>query len=172
MLAYLPPLERQVVVTRILRPFDRPSLTTPPAVWLWRRLPHPEKPESSGGPEIDFGFLTEDTLVLGEAKWKSSLGAGQGVNGDKTQQDIRASYCDIIGTKIPSIQKFLLLGVGLKPVFNPANTVCSSRLQVANASWSDIIACHSDKLRDELQRYLDWKLKYSNAYRTRDQSHR
>ena len=49
------------------------------AIWLWRRVPHPEKPSAPGGPEIDFGILTECCLVLGEAKWNSPVAIGQGV---------------------------------------------------------------------------------------------
>src|SRR5512137_2876272 len=30
------------------------SAPTNATVWLWRRIPHPEKPASNGGPELDF----------------------------------------------------------------------------------------------------------------------
>ena len=38
-------------------------------IFLWRRIPHPDT-LVSGGPEIDFEILTQDTLLLGKAKWK------------------------------------------------------------------------------------------------------
>lgn len=37
---------------------------SPVSIWLWRRLPHPDN-LVPGGPEIDFGIQTMDTLVLG-----------------------------------------------------------------------------------------------------------
>lgn len=61
-------------------------------VWLWRRLPHPDT-LVSGGPEIDFGIHTDDVFLLGEAKWRSSVGAAQGVNRDKDQLTLRREFC-------------------------------------------------------------------------------
>jgi hypothetical protein len=76
-LAYLPDPERTRAIGRLFSLIDLGSPTGSIACWLWRRLPHPEKPESNNGPELDFGFLTDTVFVLGEAKWNSPLGVGR-----------------------------------------------------------------------------------------------
>ena len=72
-LIYGPPEWKQYFAAQLC---DRLQLPAPTAValWLWRRIPHPEKPASTGGPEIDFGLLTDACAILGEAKWNSPLG--------------------------------------------------------------------------------------------------
>jgi|SRR5882724_10811108 len=110
---YANPKERLEVFNRLLENIGDSAVSDAPICWLWRRLPHPEKAESSGGPEIDFGFLSNSTLVLGEAKWNSPLGTGQGVNGDRTQLYLRARYCDLYATlALKSVRRFIVLGVG------------------------------------------------------------
>ena len=54
-------------------------------IFLWRRIPHPDT-LVPGGPEIDFGILTEDTVVLGESKWRSKVAEKQGKKGDKRRK--------------------------------------------------------------------------------------
>ena len=41
-------------------------------ICLWRRVPHPDT-LTPGGPEMDFLIQTTDTVILGEAKWRSSF---------------------------------------------------------------------------------------------------
>lgn len=77
-LAYMPSLDRKRVCAGLFKRMGLPAPDEQVVVWLWRRIPHPEKPESGGGPEIDFGLMSRDSLVLGEAKWNSPLGTGQG----------------------------------------------------------------------------------------------
>src|SRR5215467_7582767 len=74
-------------------------------IWLWRRIPHPEKPASTGGPEIDFGLQSEACIVFGEAKWNSQVGVGQGVAGNRTQLDLGLAYCADLGLRaIPAVR--------------------------------------------------------------------
>jgi hypothetical protein len=81
-------------------------------IWLWRRLPHPDT-RVSGGPEIDFGIQTADTLILGESKWRSGFGAGQGTKRDKDQIQLRVEYCIKHGTEVfPRVTQFIVLAVG------------------------------------------------------------
>ena len=49
-----------------------------PDLGVHRGIPHPDT-LVPGGPEIDFGIQTADTLILGEAKWLSGVGRLQGV---------------------------------------------------------------------------------------------
>ena len=71
--------DRDTFTRHLLRLLQIPGAQTDhTTIWLWRRIPHPDS-RVPGGPEIDFGLLAGDTLVLGEAKWQSSVGQRQGV---------------------------------------------------------------------------------------------
>lgn len=130
------------------------------AIWLWRRIPHPEKLESQGGPEIDFGLLSDSTLVLGEAKWNSALGKGQGVNGDRTQQDLRRAYCDQLGGYVlPNVRQFCVLGVGRKADVLDCTMV--GKTEFHNLTWRDILSFLPAPSVTELAGYLAWKEKWS-----------
>lgn len=162
-LAYLPGIDRHVVWTRILERIGEPPLESIPTCWLWRRLPHPEKPESNGGPEIDFGCLARDTLILGEAKWNSPLGARQGINKDRSQLDLRVDYLERLAPKVfPEAKRRVVLGVGRR-----ADLFCdSTAIGVHCLTWDDVIACFEGNLREELRRYLAWKVEHSTALRS------
>ena len=130
------------------------------AIWLWRRIPHPEKLESQGGPEIDFGLLSAATLILGEAKWNSALGKGQGVAGNRTQQDLRRAYCDELGCHaLPEVQEFAMLGVGRNS--DVLNSAEHGNTKVKNVQWRDLLRFMPSPMASELDAYLAWKEKYS-----------
>ena len=131
------------------------------ALWLWRRIPHPEKPASTGGPEIDFGIHCERALVLGEAKWNSQIGSGQGVAGNRTQLDLRVAYCTGLGLKaLPSIERWVVLGVGRAT--DVLDRELTTEAMVRNLSWMDLVAFMPSELRAELSQYVAWKEKYSS----------
>src|SRR5688500_14738550 len=73
---------REPCVTDLLKMIRVPGKAGNAHIWLWGRLPHPDT-LVPGGPEIDFGVQTDDVFLLGEAKWRSSIGSAQGVNRDK-----------------------------------------------------------------------------------------
>jgi hypothetical protein len=130
------------------------------ALWLWRRIPHPEKPESTGGPELDFGMISDSVTILGEAKWNSQLAVGQGVARNRTQLDLRVSYCVGLGRRaLPSIKQWVVLGVGRAPdVFDTG----TSDATVRNMAWRDLLELMPADLQPELSKYLTWKEKYSS----------
>lgn len=131
------------------------------ALWLWRRIPHPEKPASTGGPEIDFGIHSETAVILGEAKWNSQVGSGQGLAGNRTQLDLRVAYCTGLGLKaLPSIERWAVLGVG-RATDVLDTKVCGGAV-VRNMSWRDLLAFMPGDLRSELSQYIAWKEKYSS----------
>lgn len=143
---------------------DRLGLPAPrdTAIWLWRRVPHPEKPASTGGPEIDFGVQTDSTVILGEAKWNSKIGGGQGVHRNRTQAELRMSFCQGIGARaMPFVRHWVVLGVGREAdvLDGAASSVCCMR----NLSWAELAGLMPDDLRPELRAYLGWKTKYSSA---------
>lgn len=82
-LAHAPSHVRAAYATQLIATTLEPVVGTEAAhIWLWRRLPHPDT-LVPGGPEIDFGVQTERVLFLGEAKWRSSIGAARGADGSK-----------------------------------------------------------------------------------------
>lgn len=139
--------------------FPKPRVV---AIWLWRRIPHPEKCTSNGGPEIDFGIQSEAAVVLGEAKWNSDLAIGQGVGRNRSQFDLRAAYCGGFGPKaLPEIRHWAVLGVGRgTDVLDCASA--SLGVAVHNCSWAQLLALMPSALHGELGAYLAWKDKYSS----------
>jgi hypothetical protein len=162
-LAYSSPSDRLATFNHVLERFGLSGVDDSPMCWLWRRLPHPEKPESSGGPEIDFGFLSTSTLLLGEAKWNSALGIGQGVDGNRSQLYLRAKYCDVQARKaLRSVSRFIVLGIGRSAnVFDGTDADLDTEADIRQLSWSEMAECFPPGLAGELAAYLLWKSQYS-----------
>ena len=102
---------REAFVRDLLNVIGVPAVATNAHIWLWRRLPHPDT-LVPGGPEIDCGVQTDDLFLLGEAKWRSSVGAAQGVKKDKDQVTLRREFCEKYGSRLlPTVKHFVVLGV-------------------------------------------------------------
>jgi len=126
-------------------------------IYLWRRIPHPDT-LVPGGPEIDFGILTNDTLLLGEAKWKSSLGAAQGKNKDKNQIQLRVEFLQKYAPKLyPGVHNFVVLSVGLNN--DVTENYTGKTVKCISTTWGAICCLQSHPHHDELQKYLAWKIK-------------
>lgn len=124
-------------------------------IFLWRRIPHPDT-LVSGGPEIDFGILTKDTLILGEAKWKSSVGKEQGKNKDKDQIQLRVEFLQKYANKLyPGVTQFMVLGVGLQN--DVAENYYNNAVRCVGTTWQEVCNLASHPNHDELLKYLDWK---------------
>jgi hypothetical protein len=159
----LSPREQQETICRLFELLERPSPTGQVTIWLWRRLPHPEKLASTGGPEIDFGFLFTDTLLLGESKWNSPLGTLQGVHKDRTQLDLRLAYCAGLGPKaLPRVRNWMVLGIARNPGLFGASRPATGP-SVDSLRWQDLPTLFPESLRSELQEHLAWKDEFSSA---------
>jgi hypothetical protein len=124
-------------------------------IFLWRRIPHPDT-LVSGGPEIDFGIFTGDILLLGEAKWKSSVGVAQGKNKDKDQIQLRVEFLNKYGLKLyPKVKQFVVLGIGLQN--DVTENIVDNSVKCVGKSWNEICGLASHPHYEELQRYLAWK---------------
>ena len=162
-LACLQAQERNETIVRLFERIGLPSPTTPVTTWLWRRLPHPEKPTSTGGPEIDFGLLSTDVMVIGESKWNSPLGAAQGVNKDRTQLDLRVAWCTELGPRaLPEVQRWVILGIARRPDLMETSGVGATSM-VVNLRWQDLPPLFPASIRTELEEYLAWKDEFSSA---------
>ncbi len=124
-------------------------------IFLWRRVPHPDN-LVPGGPEIDFGISTSNTLVLGEAKWLSGIGTAQGKEKDKDQIQLRGEYLNKYGHKFyPGRSQFAVLGISLyRDAFK--NTVPEGVIFRA-ITWDEICSLNTHPIADEVRRYLIWK---------------
>ena len=128
-------------------------------IFLWRRIPHPDT-LVSGGPEIDFGILTQRTLILGEAKWKSSVGNAQGKNKDKDQIQLRVEFLKKYASKLyPGVKQFIVLGVGFDVKIT--ENYKDKMVKCIGTAWKDICRLQSHPHYAELVRYLAWKNEYS-----------
>ena len=129
-----------------------------PEIWLWRRTLHPEK-MNMGGPEIDFGIMTPDTILLGEAKWKSPEAKGQGINKDRGQIDLRLQlfekYWRIFGEKKQFVVVALSLTGGL--VVPKTREIDGRLIATRDLKWDDVASISENPCQAELMRYLEWK---------------
>ena len=128
-------------------------------IWLWRRIPHPDN-RVPGGPEIDVGIQTARTLILIEAKWRSAVGAAQGVNHAKDQVQLRVEFCEKYGALIyPEVERFivLMLDRGGKGLSDGQRDLGTQVVQLADASWYQLGGLASNPWRDEFLAQLKWR---------------
>jgi hypothetical protein len=136
-------------------------------IWLWRRVPHPET-LVSGGPEIDFGIQTDNTVIFGEAKWLSPIGAAQGKNRDKTQITLRNEFFEKYGELIwGDVKRYILLGLSLLGgmVENKEINLGHASLYQRDMTWAAACGINEHPLKDELEKYLKWKKEHSKPGR-------
>jgi len=128
-------------------------------IFLWRRIPHPDT-LVSGGPEIDFGIITENALILGEAKWQSNVASSQGKNKNKDQIMLRGEFLLKYARRIfPKLSHHIVIGVGLsKESFR--STVPDGVL-FRSVAWEAVCGLNSHPLSDEVQRYFQWKKEHT-----------
>jgi hypothetical protein len=137
------------------------------SAWLWRRVVHPDKPITMGGPEIDFGLQSGSAVILGEAKWRSKVGKGQGVNRDKDQIQLRREVLEKFGRAFfPSARTLVVLGVGIEDDVACESTAVldsGARVIVCNLPWKALCSFDAHPLRPEVAAYYDWKYKWTHC---------
>lgn len=114
----------------------------------------------SGGPEIDFGIYTETIVLLGEAKWFSSVDTAQGQHGDRDQIQLRIEFLNKFGRRIFTfVKEMIVVGIGLENNF--INTGLNEKVQCVGITWDEVSKIWSHPLADEVKRYFEWKKRYS-----------
>lgn len=128
-------------------------------IFLWRRIPHPET-LVSGGPEIDFGIITNNALILGEAKWQSGVGKAQGKKKDKDQIQLRGEFLKHYGMRLfPSLTVQAVVGLSL---FEDTFTkTVPDGVSFRTAVWKDVCLLGSHPHSEEVERYYNWKNKHT-----------
>ena len=160
---YSAPEVRSKFAVELLASLDimQPPVST--NIWLWRRIPHPDN-LAPGGPEIDFGIQTEETLLLGEAKWRSGVGAAQGVERNKDQIQLRVEFCSVLGQKLfPGVRKFVVLAVGRSPGLLTADQrlLEGGTVVVKESTWATLGRLPSNPYRSEFEMHLAWREAHS-----------
>lgn len=155
--AYSSLSERENWVSQFFKLLDiSGAVSTNAVIFLWRRIPHPDT-LVLGGPELDFGIITDNTLILGEAKWQSGVGSAQGKKKNKDQIQLRGEFLEKYGKIIfPSLKVQIVVGVGLYQ--NAFNNTVPSGVSFLSTTWKDICSIQSHPHFDEIQRYYEWKL--------------
>lgn len=146
---------------RLIRHLDRSAPENDHCrVSLWRRIPHPET-LGAGGPEIDFLIEGDKCVVLGEAKWASREGRGQGIGGNKTQLGLRAELVNGLGQRIYPGRRLLLAYVTRE------TAEILAWASVKHVTWTELCSWPEHPFQDRLQQYLLWKAKHSSGAGTR-----
>jgi hypothetical protein len=162
---YAQPTMKVAFVRELLAAIDVQGDPANASIWLWRRLPHPDT-LVPGGPEIDFGVQTDNVFLLGEAKWRSSVGAAQGVSRDKDQLTLRREFCEKYGRiLLPSVRRFVVLGVSWHGGMVPRSDTSAAGvfLHVRDATWQSLAGITSHPCAGELRSYLRWKAEHSEG---------
>ena len=149
----------------VLRLLEVAAEPTGAQVWLWRRLPHPDS-RVPGGPEIDFGILTSNALVLGEAKWQSRVDPNQGVARNKSQIQLREEFCEKFGPAVfPDVEHFVVLGLDLSGTMLEASTrpLPRGQLHVRSAAWQALGAVRGLPHGPEFLKQLEWRIRHSRG---------
>ena len=126
---------------------------------LWRRIPHPDT-QGMGGPEIDFLLQGDRTVILGEAKWRSGEGSGQGVTGMKSQLQLRREFCDGMARAILGPLRFVVLGV-VRDCPLAADTAAEAVTAVRSITWTSLATWSEHPRAAEFSRYHEWKTHWS-----------
>lgn len=99
--------------------------------------------------------------MLGEAKWNSPLGKGQGVAGNRTQLDLRLEFCSSLGLRaLPAVRYWTILGVSRDG--DVLENSSKGNTTIRNISWADLVQFMPSPLLSELERYVRWKERYSS----------
>ncbi len=162
---YASPSIRSEFVKGLLALIDVQGSAGNAHVWLWRRIPHPDT-LVPGGPEIDFGIQTDEVFLFGEAKWRSSVGGGQGVNRDKDQMTLRREFFQKHGLHVlAGAQCFVVLAVSWKGgiVSRGDSEIGRAALHVRDTTWKTVAGIASHPCAEEVQNYLLWKTQNSKA---------
>lgn len=128
---------------------------------LWRRLPHPET-WGVGGPEIDVMLLTQDSMILLEAKWLSNEGTGQGKGKNRGQMELRRDLLTDRGLRalFPNCRHFALVGLSIYGGLTNASNDDMPMVE-RDLTWEDLCSVAGHPCPKELKAHYQWRLEHS-----------
>ena len=104
--------------------------------------------------------MTSNTVILGEAKWLSGVGAKQGKARDKDQIRLCGEFLAKYGQAIfPDRTHKVVLGIGLLP--DAFKDTTPEGVDFITTLWRDICFFDTHPLCPELNQYYSWKLNNS-----------
>jgi hypothetical protein len=124
---------------------------------LWRRIPHPDRLTSSGGPELDVVLDADTAVVFVEAKWRSKEATNQGITGTKSQLQLRRDFLGKIGRGVYGDRAFVVLGIVLDEPLAAVTPPDAQGVHTASLRWDDLAAYQHHPKHEEFARYLEWK---------------
>jgi len=153
-------------LTELFRLLDLSGLQTDDAeVFLLRRVPHPDT-LVPGGPEIDIGISTVNSLILGEAKWQSGVGTAQGKMRDKDQIQLRGEFLKKYGLCLfPNRSEFVVLGISLYA--DAFKDTAPEGITFRSTTWEAVCSLSSHPYAQELRRYYAWKKEHTRTAKSR-----
>jgi hypothetical protein len=105
---------------------------------LWRRIPHPDRPSASGGPELDVVVDGERAVIFLEAKWHSKEAKNQGVERTKSQLQLRRDFLGRIGPRVYGQRAFLVVGIVLDEPLEQATPPDGYGVYTASIRWDEL----------------------------------
>jgi hypothetical protein len=124
---------------------------------LWRRIPHPDRPTSSGGPELDIVLDGDRAVVFCEAKWRSKEAMNQGVDGTKSQMQLRRDFLGRIGPQVYGDRGFVVCGIVLDEPLAAVTPPDAHGVHTVSIRWAELASYPAHPKGDEFSRYLAWK---------------
>ncbi len=138
-----------------------------PEIFLWRRIPHPDT-LVSGGPEIDAGIMSENAIILVEAKWQSGVGTEQGKMRNKDQIKLRGEFLQKYGRQVfPNREIQAVVSISL--LAGAFSDTTPDGITFRSTTWERVCDLASHPQAEELKRYLKWKIKLTKTANKRMQ---
>lgn len=132
-----------------------------PEIFLWRRIPHPDT-LVSGGPEIDAGIMSENAIILVEAKWQSGVGTEQGKMRNKDQIKLRGEFLQKYGRQVfPNREIQAVVSISL--LAGAFSDTTPDGITFRSTTWERVCDLASHPQAEELKRYLKWKIKLTKT---------
>lgn len=128
---------------------------------FWRRIPHPDRPTSAGGPELDVVLDGDRAVVFLEAKWRSKEAKNQGVDKTKSQLQLRRDFLGTIGPRAYGQRAFVVAGIVRDEPLEEATPPDANGVHTASIRWDELATYLAHPVADEFARYVGWKARYS-----------
>ena len=157
--------DQRLFVNGLMESIGLKSNSKEVSISLWRRVPHPDT-LVSGGPEIDFTIVSDDFVILGEAKWLSSVGKAQGKDRNKDQIQLRHEFLTKYGpAHFGAGRCFVVLGASLgKPVVDSEDLLIEQvEVRLRNVSWEEIANLPGLSHGEELSRHIAWRKEHTRG---------
>jgi hypothetical protein len=174
LLAPEPPAARAQFLNWLLRRLNLGELAhnSAASIDLWRRVAHPDRSTTRGGPELDVVVDGDVAVVYVEAKWRSPEGVGQGVDKTQSQLQLRCRFLAKHGRLIYGDREFVVVGVVLDEPMDEVDPSDRGEVHVASIRWSELAEYDGHPRADEFRRYYEWKLRHSLPLRPRSTERR